>query len=66
MSDEDIIIPGGGGSRPPPADGDDFEELLEALIRLAQSERRDFLAYLLRMALIEARNQAPEKTCLPH
>jgi hypothetical protein len=66
MSDEDIIIPGGGGSRQPPPDEDEFEELLEALIKLAQSERRDFLAYLLRMALIEARNQAPEKTCLPH
>jgi hypothetical protein len=66
MSDEDIIIPGGGGSRPPPSDADDFEKVLEALIRLAQSDRRDFLAYLLRMALIEARNRAPEKTALPH
>ncbi|HSD92004.1 MAG TPA: hypothetical protein VLB11_03145 [Methyloceanibacter sp.] len=66
MSDEDIIIPGGGGSQHPPPDEDEFEELLEALIKLAQSERRDFLAYLLRMALIEARNQASEKTCLPH
>jgi len=66
MSDEDIIIPGGGGSRPPPSDADDFEEVLEALIRLAQSDRRDFLAYLLRMALIEARNRAPDKTALPH
>ena len=66
MSDEDIIIPGGGGSQHPPPDEDEFEELLEALIKLAQSERRDFLAYLLRMALIEARNQVPEKTYLPH
>jgi hypothetical protein len=66
MSDEAIIIPGGEGSRPPPPDADDFEEVLEALIRLAQSERRDFLAYLLRMALIEACNRAPEKTSLPH
>jgi hypothetical protein len=40
--------------------------MLEILIKLAQAERREFLAYLLRMALIEARNQAPEKTYLPH
>jgi hypothetical protein len=32
--------------------------MLEILIKLAQAERREFLAYLLRMALIEARNQA--------
>ena len=45
---------------------DDVEEVLERLIELARTERRDFLAYLLRMALIEARNQASEKTFLPH
>jgi hypothetical protein len=64
MSDEDIITLGGQLYRA--AEHDDFEETLEILIRLAQSERREFLAYLLRMALIEARSQAPEKTCLPH
>jgi hypothetical protein len=64
MSDEDIIIPGGKLYRP--AEDDDFEEMLEILIKLAQSERREFLAYLLRMALIEARSQAPEKTYLSH
>jgi hypothetical protein len=64
MSDEDIIIPRGRLYRA--AEGEDFEEMLEILIKIAQSERREFLAYLLRMALIEARNHAPEKTCLPH
>lgn len=66
MSDEDIIIPGGGGSRHRPPDDDDFETMLELLLKLAQSERREFLAYLLRMALIEARSRTPEKSSLPH
>jgi hypothetical protein len=65
MSDEDIIVPGGGGDWRGAPD-EDFEEMLEALIVLAQGEGRDFLAYLLRMALIEARNRAPENTGLPH
>jgi hypothetical protein len=64
VSDEDIIIPGGGGGGHPLPD-DDFETMLELLLELAQSERREFLAYLLRMALIEARNH-PDRTCLPH
>ena len=64
MSDEDVIIPRAGQRLL--AAGDDFEEVLELLIKLAQSEQREFLAYLLRMALIEARNDASDKTCLPH
>lgn len=64
MSDEDFIIPGESHSRPP--DGDDVEEMLEILIKIAQSEGRDFLAYLLRMALIEARNQPPPTTYSSH
>ena len=65
MSDEDIIIPGGGGDwRGAPEC--DFEEMLEALIVLAQGEGRGFLAYLLRMALIEARNGVTETTSWPH
>ena len=64
MSDEDIVIPRGRLYRAD--EGEDFEEMLEILIKLAQAERREFLAYLLRMALIEARNQSPEKTYLPH
>jgi hypothetical protein len=64
MSDEDFITPGAGPVRL--GGSDDVEEVLERLIELARTERRDFLAYLLRMALIEARNQASEKTFLPH
>lgn len=37
-------------------EGDDLEEMLEILIGIAQFEGREFLAYLLRMALMEARN----------
>jgi hypothetical protein len=36
------------------------------LTRIAQSEGREFLAYLLRMALIEARHHTPPKTYLSH
>ena len=64
MSDEDFVIPGGSQNRLP--DGDDFEEMLEILIRIAQSEGREFLAYLLSMALIEARNHASQRTYLSH
>jgi hypothetical protein len=64
MSDEDFITPGTGPVRL--GGSDDVEEVLERLIELARTERRDFLAYLLSMALIEARNQASEKTFLPH
>jgi hypothetical protein len=64
MSDEDFKIPGADRGRL--AGSDDVEEMLELLIKLAQTERRDFLAYLLRMALIEAQNNAPDRTFLPH
>jgi hypothetical protein len=39
MSDEDFIIPGESHNRL--ADGDDVEEMLEILIKIAQSEGRD-------------------------
>lgn len=41
MSDEDFIIPGGSENRLP--DGDDFEEMLEILTRIAQAEAGNFL-----------------------
>jgi hypothetical protein len=44
----------------------DFEENLEALIVIAQSERRNFLAYLLFMALMEAREEDRGRTTPPH
>ncbi len=62
MSDEDIIAPELGEDR---SVENNYEKTLEMLIALAQSERRDFLAYLLHMALIEARNE-PDRSCLPH
>ena len=40
--------------------------MLEILIKIAGSENRDFLAYLLSMALIEARHHVPPKTYLSH
>jgi hypothetical protein len=54
MSEEDIIIPEESRSGPP--DEDDFEETLAILVKMAKAEGREFLAYLLRMALMEARN----------
>ncbi|MGA7545593.1 MAG: hypothetical protein WBW08_07170 [Methyloceanibacter sp.] len=53
MSDEDIIITErrlalGGGQ-------DGVELALETLIAIAEREGRDFLAYLLTMALVHAR-----------
>jgi hypothetical protein len=63
MSNETIIH---RSESPDAAEAHEVEETLEALINLAKSERRDFLAYLLRMALIEARNELPDNTCLPH
>ena len=64
MSDEDFIVRGESQSLLP--DGDDFEEMLEVLIRIAQSDGREFLAYLLSMALMEARNDAAKPTYLSH
>ena len=64
MSDEDFIVRGENQS--PLPDGDDFEEMLEIMIRIAQSEGREFLAYLLSMALMETRNDAAKPTYLSH
>ena len=63
MSSEDFIPDGSHGGLP---EGDDLEEMLEILIRIAKSEGRDFLAYLLRMALMEARNHNAPTTHLSH
>jgi hypothetical protein len=53
MSEEEFVIR--GNARHGLADDDD--RILEALVGIAQSEGRDFPAYLLRMALMEARNR---------
>jgi hypothetical protein len=63
MSREDFIPE---GSRSGPLEGDELEEMLEILIGIAQVEGRDFLAYLLRMALMEARNHNTPPSHLPH
>jgi hypothetical protein len=63
MSREDFIPE---GSRSASLDGDEFEEMLKVLIGIAQVEGRDFLAYLLRMAPMEARNHNAPPTHLPH
>jgi hypothetical protein len=63
MSSEDFISDGG---RSELLEGDELEEMLAILIGIAQSEGRDFLAYLLRMALMEARNHHAPTAPLPH
>jgi hypothetical protein len=63
MSREDFIPE---GSRSASLDGDELEEMLEILIGIAQAEGRDFLAYLLRMALMEACNHNTPPAPLPH
>ena len=63
MASEDLS-PGWQPRRSP--EGDDLEEMLEILARIAKSEGRDFLAYLLRMALMEARNHNAPTTHLSH
>ena len=64
MSDEDFVT--GDGQMPVTYDDDDVEEMLEILMKIAQSEGREFLAYLLGMALMEARNQPSPPTYLSH
>jgi hypothetical protein len=63
MSTEDFIP---DGARSELLEGDELEEMLEVLIGIAHSEGRDFLAYLLRMALMEARNRNVPTAHLPH
>jgi len=63
MSSESFSSEGGHGQFP---DGDEFEEMLEILISVAQSEGHGFLAYLLRMALMEARNHGAPNIYLSH
>jgi hypothetical protein len=63
MSREDFIPE---GSRSGSLEGDELEEMLEILIGIARVEGRDFLANLLRMALMEARNHNTPPTHLPH
>ncbi|MGA7458100.1 MAG: hypothetical protein WBW51_12395 [Methyloceanibacter sp.] len=63
MSDEDFVTGEGQIELP---NSDEVEEMLEILMKIAQSEGREFLAYLLGMALMEARNQPAPPTYLSH
>ena len=63
MSDEDFVT---GEGRIQLPNSDDVEEMLEILMKIATSEGREFLAYLLGMALMEARNQPSRPTYLSH
>jgi hypothetical protein len=64
MVDEIIAIP--SGALEPLPQGDDFERMLELLIAIAKADGRPFLAYLLGMALMEARNNGPSQAQGPH
>jgi hypothetical protein len=63
MSDEDFVV--GKGKSLAAAD-DEVEEMLEILLKIAKAEGREFLAYLLCMALMEARNKPHAQTYLSH
>jgi hypothetical protein len=55
MMDEETIVPTAQFARDPSLD--DFEGMLEALIVIAQGNGRNFLAYLLIMALMHLREE---------
>ena len=63
MSNEDSVT---GEGRIQLPNSDDVEEMLEILMKIAKSEGREFLVYLLGMALMEARNQPSRPTYLSH
>lgn len=63
MADENIIVPSEQLARTPSVA--EFERVLETLIMLAHDQRRNFLAYLLIMALMHVRDEdqgRPEAT----
>jgi hypothetical protein len=62
--DEDIIVPIGHFAPDPGLD--DFEGILEALIGIAQGNGRNFLAYLLLMALMHAREEDQGRSQASH
>ncbi len=64
MADEDIIVPIGHFVRDPGSS--DFEDILETLILIAQSQGRNFLSYLLIMALMHVREDGQGRSDAPH
>jgi hypothetical protein len=65
MTDESRILLAEEYDEGPPKT-DEVVQVLETLTAIAKSEGRPFLAYLLSMALMEARNEARPNTYLPH
>lgn len=63
MADQDIVRPE-RASRTPGTPN--FEEVLETLILIAQGRGRNFLAYLLLMALMHAREEDLGEVDLHH
>jgi len=64
MADEDIVVPSEQFMRDSgPAD---FERALETLIVLAHSQGRNFLAYLLIMALMHVSEEDQGRTVATH
>jgi hypothetical protein len=64
MIDEDTLVPTGHFARDPGLD--DFEGTLEALIVIAQGHGRNFLSYLLIMALMHLREGEHGRSQAPH
>ena len=58
MSDEDIFAP--ARRRALGVGQDDIEQALETLVAIAEREGRDFLAYLLAMALVHVREEGED------
>lgn len=63
MTEKDLNVPREYCERLTSAD---FERVLARLIVMAEGEGRDFLAYLLTMALIHLREEAEGRTSAPH
>lgn len=65
MSAEDIVVPVGTFAHDD-LGSSDFEEVLETLVMIAQNQGRTFLAYLLIMALMHAREEGQGRIEMPH
>ena len=64
MTEEDISVPSGQFARD--SNLAEFEQALETLIVIAHSQGRNFLAYLLIMALMHVREEDQGRTGATH
>jgi hypothetical protein len=64
MTDEAIVL--ALGALDPALTTEDLEQMLELMIAIARADGRPFLAYLLGMALMEARNGDSAGIQAPH